>query len=131
MSITDTATWPPGAPAVTPTGDRGETVVAPRVVATVARRAAGEVEGVEVVNDSGLRRLFEPQGASVAISPREAAIELHLSVCWPRPVADVTAAVRRRVRDQVESLTGYEVSSVDITVDHLPAPSGRPGRRVA
>ena len=138
MSTTATATWPGATstatpePAATidPTPSRGETVIAPAVLATVARKAAGEVDGVEVVNDSGL--LFKRQGATADVGTKhQTAVELRLAVCWPQPVVDVTARVRQQVREQVRILTGYEVTDVDITVDRLPAPSGRrPGRRV-
>jgi uncharacterized alkaline shock family protein YloU len=139
MSTSQTATWPAtsSSPAVGPQPpgtarepSRGETVIAPGVLATVARRAASEVDGVDVVNDSGL--LFKRQGATADVGAQDqAAVDLHLAVRWPRPIGDVTAKVRQRVRDQVRILTGYEVTGVNITVDHLPPPSGRrAGRRV-
>lgn len=138
LSTGQTAPWPE-----TPSGDetgtgaageasrsRGETVIAPGVLATVAGKAAGEVEGVEVVNGSGL--LSKRQGATADVATRDqTAVELHLAVCWPHPVAEVTERVRQRVREQVRTLTGFEVIGVDITVDRLPLPSGRrAGRRV-
>ena len=135
MSVTDTTeTWPgapaPAAPdAPPPTPSHGETVIAPGVLATVARKAASEVDGVEIVNGSGL--LFRRQGATADVGGNRAAVELRLAVRWPRPVAEVTARVRDRVREQVRTLTGYEVTDVDITIDRLPQPaSRRAGRRV-
>ena len=135
MSAADaTATWPsspgaaPAAPPEAPAPSRGETLIAPGVLATVARQAASGVDGVEVVNDSGL--LFKRQGATADVGAHhQTAVELRLAVCWPRPVAEVTTRVRERVREQVRVLTGYEVTDVDITVDRLPEPAGRRARR--
>ena len=108
---------------------RGETTIAPSVVATVAQRAAREVDGVEVVSSGGLRGLIEAlrpdraTGTRADVASRHTAIELTLAVSWPRPVRQITDEVRRHVKARVHELTGYEVTDVDIVVDSLPAPS--------
>jgi uncharacterized alkaline shock family protein YloU len=108
---------------------RGETLILPGVVAKIARHAAGEVDGVEVAGASGLRSLLgrvlpgpKAPGSSADLASRRTALDLHVCVAWPRPVASVTAEVRRHVRRRVQELTGYEVTDVDIVVDALPAP---------
>lgn len=112
---------------------RGETSIAPSVVATVAQRAAREVDGVEVVSTGGLRGLIDTMrpgrapGASADVASRQTAVELTLAVGWPRPVRQVTDEVRRHVKARVQELTGYAVTDVDIVVQSLPAPS-RPSR---
>lgn len=112
---------------------RGVTTIAPSVVATVAQRAAQEVDGVEVVSTGGLRGWIETlrpdrtTGARADVASRQTAVELTLAVSWPRPVRQVTDQVRRHVRARVQELTGYEVTDVDIAVNDLPAPS-RPRR---
>lgn len=112
---------------------RGETTISPSVVATVAQRAAREVDGVEVVSTGGLRGVIESlrpdrsTGARADVASRQTAVDLTLAVSWPRPVRQVTDEVRRHVRARVQELTGYEVTDVDISVDALPAPS-RPRR---
>lgn len=126
----------PDQPAPTTSGlvtGRGETTIAPSVVATVAQRAAREVDGVEVVSTGGLRGVIESlrpdrsTGARADVASRQTAVDLTLAVSWPRPVRQVTDEVRRHVRARVQELTGYEVTDVDISVDALPAPS-RPRR---
>lgn len=110
---------------------KGRTVVAPRAVASIARQAATEVAGVELVSRSGARRLLGdvwpgtgPGGASARVGHGVTAVELHLAVSWPRPVAEVTAVARSHVQARVEELTGYTVSEVDIVIDSFP-PAGR------
>ena len=117
---------------------RGETTIAPVVLAKIARQAAREVDGVEVAGNSGLRGLLSKVGggsstggSSASVASRRAALDLHVCVAWPRPVRSVTAEVRHRVRSRVQELTGYEVGDVDIVVDALPAPSRRSAGRVA
>ena len=114
---------------------RGETTIASGVVAKIARQAAREVDGVEIAGASGLRGLLgrvlpgpTAPGVGADLASRRTALDLHVCVAWPRPVASVTEAVRRQVRARVQELTGYEVSDVDITIDALPAPTRRRGR---
>lgn len=106
---------------------KGRTVVAARAVVAIARQAATEIDGVELVSRSGLRRLWAdlwpvggPADASAEVGAGVTAVELHLSVAWPRPVAEVAAAARRHVQARVSELTGYRVTEVDIVVDALP-----------
>jgi uncharacterized alkaline shock family protein YloU len=112
---------------------RGETTIAPSVLATVAQRAAREVDGVEVVSTGGLRGLVDalrpdrPTGTRADVASQHTAVELTVAVSWPRPIRQVTDEVRRHVKARVHELTGYEVTDVDIVVDALPAPA-RPRR---
>ncbi len=117
--------------------ERGETVIAPTVVAKIARQAASEVDGVEVSAAPGLRGLLSKVGggsaaggSSASVGSRRAALDLHVSVIYPRPVRAATAEVRHHVRSRVQELTGYEVGDVDIVVDALPAPTRRDAGRV-
>lgn len=122
----DETTDPVGAGAERPS-TKGRTVVAARAVVAIARQAATEIEGVELVSRSGLGRLWSdlwpvggPTDASAEVGVGVTAVELHLSVSWPRPVAEVAAAARRHVQARVSELTGYRVTEVDIVVDALP-----------
>jgi uncharacterized alkaline shock family protein YloU len=114
---------------------RGETTIASGVVAKIARQAAREVDGVEIAGASGLRGLLgrvlpgpTAPGVGADLASRRTALDLHVCVAWPRPVATVTEDVRRHVRARVQELTGYDVSDVDITIDALPAPTRRRAR---
>lgn len=109
----------------------GRTLVRPRAVEAVARQAATEVDGVELVSRSGARRFLAgllpgsgTDGASASVGAGVTAVELHRAVTWPRPVAEVAAAARSHVQARVGELTGYIVTEVDIVVDALP-PTGR------
>lgn len=116
----------------------GDTVVGARAMASVARAAAGEVEGVELVTRSGLARFLADllpgsggNGVSAEMGRASTALSLHLSVSWPSPVGRVADAARRHVQARVSDLTGYTVTEVDIVVDSLPAPGTARTRRVS
>ena len=112
---------------------RGETTIAPSAVATIAQRAAQEVDGVEVVSGGGLRgwidtlRPDRATGTRADVASRQTSVELTIAVGWPRSVRQVTDAVRGHVRERVRQLTGYDVADVDIVVAELRPPS-RPQR---
>ena len=124
---------------VTQAGVGGDTVIAARAMASVARRAAGEVEGVELVSRSGLGGFLaglrpgagHGGGASAEMGRGATSITLHLSVGWPSPVGQVAESARSHVQARVSELTGYTVTEVDIVVDALPAPGGTRTRRVS
>jgi uncharacterized alkaline shock family protein YloU len=134
--MADTGTQPIPAPRTEElVSSRGETTIASGVVAKIARYAASEVDGVELAGASGLRGFLgrilpgpTAPGVGADLATRRTALDLHVCVAWPRPVATVTEEVRHHVRARVQELTGYEVTDVDITVDALPTPTRRRAR---
>ncbi len=56
------------------------------------------------------------------VGERQAAVDITLNVEYGRPIHQVTQALRRNVINRVESLTGLEVSEVNITVNDLSFP---------
>ncbi len=64
---------------------------------------------------------------SVQVDGSKAYVTLEIAVRWPASVAEVTAQVRRHVRDRVRDLAGLEVDEVhiivaDLATDITPAP---------
>jgi uncharacterized alkaline shock family protein YloU len=51
-------------------------------------------------------------------------VDLTVNVAYGRSIPQLTEAVRRRVIERVESLTGLEVSDVNITVNDVSLPEG-------
>lgn len=129
---------PDDRPVTDPTVTPGRTLVRSRAVVAIARRAASEVDGVELVSRSGARRLLgdllpggSAAGASAQVGEGVTAVELHLAVSWPCPVAEVAAAARSHVQARVGELTGYTVTEVDIVIDALPLAGRAQARRVS
>ena len=64
------------------------------------------------------------RGLSVEVVERQATVDLTVNIDYRRSIPQVTAAVRRRVIERVESLTGLEVSEVNIKVNDVSLPEG-------
>lgn len=112
-----------------PVGDRGRLEIADAVVRRVIEHAADSTVGT-----TGARRHragFVPVGAgtSARIATRADVVDVRLEVAlaYPAPILRTVEAVRSRVREQVHTLTGYSVRSLDVVVAALalPAPSPR------
>lgn len=112
------------------TGAAGRrTVIASSVVATVAGVAAGGVRGVHglgaaATSDGVLGRVraalpgSEPstEGVQVEVGTVQAAFDLSVVAEYGVPLRDLAEQVRERVIAEVEGLTGYEVTEVNIAV---------------
>jgi uncharacterized alkaline shock family protein YloU len=111
-------------------------------VAKLAARAAVELPDIGAAAPrllgrtiAGAGRMGIP-GTSLAGLPRTSAevdggdtfVELTISVRWPAPLPQVTAALARHLRERIHGLTGLAVADVRITVAALVAEA--PARRV-
>lgn len=105
------------------------TVIAPSVVATVAGVAAGETPGVHslggsVTGDGVLGRVRaalpgggpSTEGVQVEVGTVQAAFDLSLVAEYGAPLREMAEQVRERVIAEVQDLTGYEVTEVNIAV---------------
>ena len=116
--------------------DNGTTTIQDPVVTSIAAIAVQEVEGVHpshggirVPGDSSptvgefLGNITGGQGRvrgiSVEVGENQTAVDLTVNVTYGRPIHEVTQAVRRNVIRRVESLTGLEVTEVNITVNDV------------
>ena len=118
------------------TSDLGTTTIQDAVVTNIAALAAQEVEGAHLshggarlpgdtsptvgeflgsVTGAGSRS----RGISVDVGESQTAIDLTMNVTYGIPIAQVTQAVRQNVIQRVESLTGLEVTEVNITVNDV------------
>lgn len=111
--------------------DQGNTSIADSVVEKIAGIAAREVSGVHAMG-SGASRAFgaireklpvggtsgpsPSQGVTVEVGERQAAIDLDLIVEYGVSIPQLSQAVRRNVTQQVQGMTGLEVTEVNINV---------------
>jgi uncharacterized alkaline shock family protein YloU len=116
--------------------DRGTTTIQDAVVTSIAAVAAQEVDGAHM-SHGGTRLPGDTsptvgeflgnitggpgrvRGISVDVGEAQAALDLTMNVSYGRPVHQVTEAVRQNVIRRVESLTGLEVTEVNITVNDV------------
>jgi uncharacterized alkaline shock family protein YloU len=122
--------------------EEGRTTIADAVVEKVAGMAARQLQGVHALG-SGATRAFGAikeamgsgpsanTGVTVEVGERQAAIDLDVVVNFGVSIIDLSQAVRRNVIEQVERMTGLEVTEVNIDVQdvHIADESDEDQRR--
>ena len=122
--------------------DLGTTIIQDSVVTAIIGMAAEEVDGVSMSH--GGTRLpgdssstvgefvdnitgggSRTRGLSVDVGERQAAADLTMNVDYGHPIPQLTEAVRERVIERVQNLTGLEVTEVNIQVNDVNLPSGQ------
>ena len=120
--------------------DLGSTTIQDSVVSAIVGMAAEEVDGVSMSH--GGARLpgdssptvgefvdnitgggSRTRGLSVEVGERQAAADITVNVDYGRSIPQLTKAVRERVIERVENLTGLEVNEVNIQVNDVTLPS--------
>jgi uncharacterized alkaline shock family protein YloU len=115
--------------------DTGTIRVAARVVAAIARDAAGRVPGVRVAlgrsTESRVAELvaratsghLHPH-AAVGVLGRTAVIDLAIAVSYGEPVHQIAHAVQQRVISELKENIGLQSVTVNVVVDDVsPAPT--------
>jgi uncharacterized alkaline shock family protein YloU len=111
----------------------GTISIADAVVSKIAARAAAENPDAGAAVARMLGRAVPGAGhlglrgtdldalprTSVDVDGSKAYVNLEISVRWPASVPQVTAQVRRHVRERVRELTGLDVDEVHIVVSDL------------
>ena len=121
--------------------DQGRTSVADGVVQKIAGLAAREVSGVYALG-GGAARAFGAlreripggtqsagMGVAVEVGEKQAAVDLDLVTDYGAPIAEVARSVRRNVINSVESMTGLQVTEVNIAVNDVHLPSDDEGQQ--
>ncbi len=122
-------------------GERGSTTISDTVVATIAGRAAQEVEGVHMggstsraaggILGSITGSESQTRGVSVEVGQVEAAIDLTMGVEYGRNILQAVDEVRRRISDRVQNITGLSVTELNVTISDIIFPEGGVPRRRA
>ena len=104
-------------------GQIGEVQIADEVVAIIAGLAATEVEGVasmagnitnELVSKLGMKNLSK--GVKVAVAPGSVTVDLALNLEFGYSIPVVSAKVQDKVKSAFETMTGLNVSEVNIRI---------------
>ena len=114
----------------------GTTTIQDSVVTAIISMAAEEVEGV-TTSHGGVRLPGDTsptvgefvdnitggagrtRGLSVDVGERQTAADITINVEYGRPIPQVTQAVRERIIERVQNLTGLEVTEVNIQVNDV------------
>lgn len=101
----------------------GEVKVADEVVAIIAGLAATEVEGVEslggnitsdIVSKLGIKNLSK--GVKVLVEQSKAVVDISLNIKYGTEIPAVSEKVQDKVKTAIETMTGLEVTEVNIKV---------------
>jgi uncharacterized alkaline shock family protein YloU len=115
-----------------PAAVRGETVINDSVVAKIAGLATRDVPGVHALGGGAARALGaireaisstdHSQGVTVQVGAGEVTVDVTLVAGYPVPLQQVADGVRSAVILAIETLTGLQVSVVNVTINdvHLP-----------
>ena len=103
--------------------ESGKIQVADEVVAIIEGLAATEVEGVasmagnitkDIIARLGMKNLS--RGVRVEMSEGAVVVYLALNIAYGYAIPEVTANVQNKVKTAIQSMTGLEVSAVNIRI---------------
>jgi uncharacterized alkaline shock family protein YloU len=117
----------------------GTTTIQDSVVTAIIGMAAQEVEGVTTSHggtrlpgdtsptvgefvDNITGGASRTRGLSVDVGERQTAADITINVEYGRSIPRVTQAVRERIIERVENLTGLEVTEVNVQVNDVMLP---------
>ena len=101
----------------------GDVRIADEVVAIIAGLAATEVEGVasmagnitnELVSKLGMKNLSK--GVKISVKDNQVSVALALNLKYGYQIPEVSKTVQERVKSAIETMTGLEVSNVNIRI---------------
>ena len=104
----------------------GEVHISDEVVAIIAGLAATEVDGVcsmagnitnELVSKLGMKRLSK--GVKVTISEKNVVVDVALNIKYGYEIPAVSKKVQDKVKSAIETMTGLEVTAVNIKIASL------------
>lgn len=104
----------------------GEVHISDEVVAIIAGLAATEVDGVcsmagnitnELVSKLGMKSLSK--GVKVTISEKNVVVDVALNIKYGYEIPAVSKKVQDRVKSAIETMTGLEVTAVNIKIASL------------
>ena len=125
----------PAAPQSAAAGSReeaGRLDVADQVVEKVAGHAVTLVSGAAAAPrrllgmNVGQARPKDTASVTAQVEDGIASVQATIAVRWPKSVPAVADEVRRRIRDDVTSLTGVRVDHIDVEVVSMTIPTSAP-----
>jgi uncharacterized alkaline shock family protein YloU len=122
-------------PDAAPTGGGGVTI-SDSVVAKVAFKAIGGIEGIHALGGTSARALAGLRGdkgtPGISVDMREGGVDIDvtMSIVFGASVPAVAEAVRKVVTDQVAATTGLPVRAVNVMVTDVVFPEDQAGGAV-
>jgi uncharacterized alkaline shock family protein YloU len=109
--------------------NQGIVKISDEVVSVIAGIAAGEIKGVEELQQTGnnISQLLKgkknvAKNVKVTLNEENAIIDLNLAVEYGVKIPDVVSSVQENVKKTVEAITGLKVEAVNINVQNIYLP---------
>jgi uncharacterized alkaline shock family protein YloU len=120
--------------------ERGATTISGTVVSSIAGIAAQEVDGVHMggggsratsgVLGSMTGSESKTSGISVDVGRTEVAIDLKMGIEYNKNILQTVEEVRRRITEQVETMTGLRIKELNATITDITSPEKEQRRRI-
>jgi len=103
-------------------GEKGQVGISREVVMAIAGIAVSEIAGIANLRPGdpvfrrgeGLRRHVETE-----VEGEEVKVTVRITAVYGHPIRPLAVQVQRRVKTEIERMTGLRVSAVDVEVQHL------------
>ena len=109
--------------------NKGIVKISDEVVSVIAGIAAGEIKGVEELQQAGnnISQLLKgkknvTKNVKVTLNEENAIIDLNLAVEYGVKIPEVVNSVQENVKKTVEAITGLKVEAVNINVQNIYLP---------
>ena len=109
--------------------NQGIVKISDEVVSVIAGIAAGEIKGVEELQQTGnnISQLLKgkknvAKNVKVTLNEENAIIDLNLAVEYGVKIPEVVSSVQENVKKTVEAITGLKVEAVNINVQNIYLP---------
>ena len=96
----------------------GQVKISNDVIATIAGLAAIEVEGVGTTS-TFTDKLLKNNGVKIQIEEDEVVLDVMIIIDYGISIPDIAFKVQENVKNTVETMTGLEVSQVNIQVQEI------------
>ncbi|MDK2584894.1 Asp23/Gls24 family envelope stress response protein [Romboutsia sedimentorum] len=96
----------------------GQVKISNEVISTIAGLAALEVEGVET-NTTFTDKLLKNNGVKIQIEEEEVNLDVMVMIDYGISIPDVAFKIQENVKNTVETMTGLNVSQVNIHVQGI------------
>ncbi|MDD2960088.1 MAG: Asp23/Gls24 family envelope stress response protein [Lachnospiraceae bacterium] len=113
-------------------GSYGEVRIADEVVAIIAGLAASEVKGVSSMAGNVTRDLIEKlgvkslsKGIRIQVEDGEVKVAMNINMSYGYNVPDTCAEIQDKVKTAIETMTGLEVSEVNIKIANVVMDNAR------
>lgn len=97
----------------------GDCIISDDVVITITISAALEVDGVAAMAPRGVKFGNGKPAKAVKVTTEndEISLDIHLKLFANRRIPDVCAEVQKRVKSEVQDMTGKPVTKINVLVD--------------